>query len=241
MNDLVKGGLVAGGTVGAVLLGQWAYKEYFQTGSNNSVLTQAVGSASHALDNSPNRTPFVRVGFPVFENSLISDGPVSNSNMNGLYAIAQGVFGDDNSAAIAMGLASTECMSGDLIVDCGNCSLFNIHWTPNNPNLRFGDIGLPYFWKGRDKLISFLTGADSQNQGFARSVIHLKGYLERMAPNALICMRNRDWNGFHLEMARIPYNSTFQRTSSGNTVTDSFVRRRYVRLIEAGRLNASPA
>lgn len=241
MNEYVKGGIVAGGTVGAVLLGQWAYKQYFETGSNNSVLTGAVGSARHALDNSPDRVPLVKVGFPVIANGGVTDGPVNNSNMDGLNRLAMSVFGNDNAANIAMGFLSCECMSGDLIVDCGNCSLFNIHWTSRNVMIDGEVVDLPYAWKGNDKIISFMSNQPTQVDGFLNSLQHFKGFLERRAPNALVCMQNRDWSGFQIEISRIGYATSYTNSVSGNTVRHPFIRNRYTRLVNSGRLHAPGA
>jgi len=85
MNNIAKGGIIVGGAVGGVLLGQWVYKEYFTIGANNSILNNAVGAVANTV--APRLSyctvPNVMVGFPVRNASgELIDGPSSNERIS---------------------------------------------------------------------------------------------------------------------------------------------------------------
>lgn len=247
MNNLAKGGIIAGGAVGGILLGQWVYKEYFTVGSNNSILNQGIGAAANTV--APRLSyctvPNVMVGFPVRNGSgQLVDGPVTNNNMNGIKSIAMEVFGDNNSANIACAFASCECMDGDLHVNCGSCSLFNIHHGSCNNSIDVSIVGgslvnLPATYVGRDKVIAFNHGAVNQVQGFMRCMVHFQQFLNRNCPDAIEYMRQGNFEGFQIQIARIGYAQTYTRSVSGNTVTNPFIRERFNRLVRLGLLSNS--
>jgi hypothetical protein len=247
VNNIAKGGIIVGGAVGGVLLGQWVYKEYFTVGSNNSVINNAVGAVANTV--APRLSyctvPNVMVGFPVRNSSgELTDGPRTNNNMDGIRSIAMEVFGDMNSANIACAFASCECMDGDLHVNCGSCSLFNIHHGGCNNSIDIDPnagslVYLPATYIGRDKVVSFINGATNQVQGFRRSMAHFNDFIQRRCPNAIEYMRQGNFEGFQIEISRIGYATSYTRSVSGNTVTDPFIRARFNRLVRSGLLSNS--
>lgn len=246
MDNKYKTAAVIGGAVGIGLAGQWIYKEYFTKGSNDSLVTRAAGAAINTV--APRldycTVPNVMVGFPlVGTDGTLRDGPVTNSNMNGILKIAREIFGDYNSAKVACAFASCECMNGDLVVNCGSCSLFNIHHGSCGNEIDIATPGgeivfLPATYIGTDRIIAFNNGAVTQVQGFTRCMAHFKDYLARRCPNALEYMRQGNFEGFQIEISRIGYARSYTNAVQGNSVTNPFVRARYERLVRAGLISA---
>lgn len=249
MNNLTKTAAIVGGTAGAVLIGQYLYNRFAHpTSSNDSILSRGISGASNVVNRvtSSCSAPAVRTGYPVVRSNsssgfAISDGTERESSLHGIRLLAIDVFGNGNAADLVCALASCESQNGNLVTDCFNCSLFNIHHpgcgastiiTPRSPN------GKPSVMKGTDKIISFITDEPNQVEGFRASIQHLKGYLERKSAssghNFIENLNNRDWNGFQIGLAKIRYGGMYINAVSGNTVRSSFLHARYGRLMGAG-------
>lgn len=241
MNNAAKVALYGGGIVGTVLIGQWAYNNFFTVGSNNSVLSQAgqfvANNAGRIIDS--NAVPGVKTNYPIIVNGELRDCPVGNpgNNMDGIWNIVKIIFDNENSADVICAHISSESQTGNLTTNCYNCSLANIHWTQgvsvNDPS-DGSPHSFPPVYIGTDKCISFLTGANSESQGFVWSVAHLKDYLQRRAPDAIIAARDRNWNNWIIALARAGYNTSYQNAVSNGTVRDNWVRARWNRIVSAG-------
>jgi hypothetical protein len=251
MNNLTKTAAIVGGTAGAVLIGQYLYNRFAHpTSSNDSLLSRGVSGISNVVNRATSScsTVAVRVGYPVvrmgpggYGTPNVVDGPVNNSTLHGIRIIATDVFGNTNAADLVCALASCESQNGNLVTDCFNCSLFNIH----HPGCGASTIitersprGKPSVMKGTDKIISFITDEPNQVEGFRSSIMHLKGYLERKSAssghNFIENLNNRDWNGFQIGLAKIRYGGMYINAVSGNTVRSSFLHARFARLLGAG-------
>ena len=249
MNNLTKTAAIVGGTAGAVLIGQYLYNRFHHPdSSNDSLLSRGVSGVSNVVNRvtSSCSAPAVRTGYPVIRGSVstglrLTSGTDRSNNMNGIKLLAIDVFGNSNAADLVCALASCESQNGNLVTDCFNCSLFNIH----HPGCGASTIitersprGKPSVMKGTDKIISFITDEPNQPEGFRASIVHLKGFLERKSAssghNFIENLNNRDWNGFQIGLAKIRYGGMYINAVSGNTVRSSFLHARFARLLGAG-------
>ena len=254
MNNLTKTAAIVGGTAGAVLIGQYLYNRFHHpTSSNDSLLSQGVSRVSNVVNSATSScsAPAVRTGYPItrslevggsgMSGFTLSSGSERSNNMGGIRLLAIDVFGNSNAADLVCALASCESQNGNLVTDCFNCSLFNIH----HPGCGASTIitersprGKPSVMKGTDKIISFITDEPNQVEGFRASIMHLKGYLERKSAssnhNFIENLNNRDWNGFQIGLAKIRYGGMYINAVSGNTVRSSFLQARFARLLGAG-------